>query len=164
MRHSACLTLILSYAFLPTVVHAGQEELELTATCFNNPGCLVNEMPIRLIISIKNVKSYPVACSFSTLVGKGPYMTLIDRATGKKMEIPASVPPPSSEKNYTELRPNADWTLLADLYPQELKHLRKSNVDLIAVISIATDGYLPSSRQVVSCKGETTVNLVGASD
>lgn len=164
MRYSACLTLLIGCGFYPFLVHANEEKLQLTATCFKSPGCVVNEMPMRIVISIKNVKPYPIACSFSTVAGKGPYITLIDRATGKKMEIPASVPPSSSEKNYTELRPNDDWTLLADLYPRELKHLRKTNVDLIAEISIVTDGYLPHSRQVISCIGETSVNLVGAPD
>jgi len=151
------LVLLLAYGNAHGAEPAHRLELSLKAACVSNHDCIFTGRPILVNIDITNDSAVDISCALELLEALGPYTTLVDRASGQKLSINAGLP--LGRLALTELRRGESWALTMELNDFEIKHFRKSNIDLDANFLFSVPGETVSPREKIVCFGNTTIRV-----
>lgn len=158
---------LIAFFFSTTLWSAEQtsnETLEIRPACIENMGCSYAGQTLYIKLDIKRQHDSNIACAFNTLEAQGPYVTLVDATTGKRLGIPSSLP--LLEKDLVFVAPPAAVSTLVttEVYPSQIKYFAQKRVDLWIELSFSIPGKNVLTDERVRCIGKTEIHVTERSD
>ena len=138
------------------------EPLKMESRCMTNPACTYSGSPIYIEMKISNESTQGIACVFNMLRAQGPYTTLVDNASDRRLGIPISLPLFKKDLVFEETSPEKSWIIRTEIFPSQIRYFKQSDVDLIVELSFQIPGKDLVTDQDIKCAADATIRITGA--
>lgn len=136
-----------------------QSPLLVTIECKSNPRCVYDGKPIELRIQVTNISTKNIEVPLDYLERRGPYVRLIDRSSGRALNLAIGFPDPDVPLSWEVIRPAASFILSASIDTLDLEPFRQAEQrDIDAVVNISTPVRLNNS-EVTKIKSDENISI-----
>jgi hypothetical protein len=160
MRYSAGLIFLGFSKFAYAETKMDDTQLTLSVECPGNPQCIFSGKNIPIVIKVKNNSAQVIDFAGHFVRKTGPRIRLIDRLTGKYLNLRTSLAPHSLLESFEPISPGEMFEFSEYIPASKIRYFRDQYIDLAVEVGI-TSNVRQLGKDAVQYRAHTKFTILG---